>query len=142
MSQVNTMQPKIFPLDEMIVGGYDYGEKTTYTTHHLGVDYKAVFVPLMAPCDGEIVNVFTGTEGGLTIWFRPAGETTILRFLHLSEYRCRKGDLVTQGKVIAITGDSGKSEGAHLHHDIWKKSVTLRFSDTINPHTYYPKVGG
>src|SRR5882672_3802782 len=82
--KLRMLDTKRFALDEMKVGGYDYGVKTSYTPHHLGVDWHAVRVPLFAPSKGIIFDVYTGHEGGLTILFRPYGETTLIRWLHLS----------------------------------------------------------
>jgi len=137
MGMVNELQPKIFPLAVQEVSGYDYGVPTSYSPKHLGVDWVARFVQLRAPCNGEILKVSNGVQGGKTIWFRPAGETTTIRWLHLSEIHVKAKQLVGQGQLIGVTGDTGDSKGPHLHEDIWKRTVTLKFSDTINPHTYY-----
>ncbi len=125
-----------FPLDEQIVGGYDYSVPTDYSPHHLGVDWKANFAPLYAPKDGVILKCFVGLQGGNTIWFKPNGEDIIIRWLHLSEFKVQPG-AVKEGQLIAITGNTGHSMGAHLHEDCFKNSVSLKFEDTINPHLYY-----
>lgn len=136
--QTTPPEKKRFPLDERIVSGYDYAVRTTYTPRHLGVDWKANKATLYAPCRGTIVKAFTGGEGGKTIWFRPEGEKTIIRWLHLDQFKCKEGQTVEKGIPIAITGSTGNSKGAHLHEDIWPAgSVTLKFEDTVSPHSYY-----
>lgn len=131
-----------FPLNKMQIGGYDYGEKTYYAEHHLGVDWQADNVPLFAPCAGTIINAFTGPELGLTIWFRPDGQETIVRWGHLSKFLCMKGQHVVEGELLAVTGNTGSlTKGPHLHEDIWKNKVTLKFEDTINPHIFYVTQG-
>lgn len=126
-----------FPLDKQQVVGFDYGVPTNYgEPHHLGVDWEADYVPLYAPKDGRVLALLNGPQGGLTIWFRPAGENIIIRWLHLSEFTCKMGD-VKEGQQLAVTGNTGHSDLSHLHEDIWKNKVTLNFADTINPHDYY-----
>lgn len=126
-----------FPLDEKIVGGYGYGVPTDYSPHHLGVDWKATYAPLYAPKDGTVLKTFVGLQGGNTMWFNPKGEKTLIRWLHLSEFKVTQG-LVKEGQLLAITGNTGHSTGPHLHEDCFKDGIlTLEFKDTINPMDYY-----
>jgi len=77
----------MFPLFKRKISGYRFGESTFYSDKHLGVDYEAkIGDNLYAPFDGEVINQLWGRQGGMTIWFRPAGEKVIMRFLHLSEF--------------------------------------------------------
>jgi hypothetical protein len=71
------------------------------------------------------------------MWFKPAGENVVIRWLHLSKFVKTSG-FVREGTLIAVTGNTGKSDIPHLHEDIWKNGrVTLNFTDTLNPWTYY-----
>ncbi len=129
-----------FPLDEQIVGGYDYGVKTSYNDFHLGVDWRARYVPLYAPKNGTIIWTGYGLQGGWTIWFKSDGENVIIRWLHLKLWSIlvKKGQKVKEGQRLATTGNTGKSDLPHTHEDIWKNGkVTLKAEDTINPHDYY-----
>lgn len=130
-----------FPLNIQVLGGYDYGQKTTYNDHHLGVDWKAKFEPLYAPCDGIIFNISEGPEAGKAIQFRPQGEKRIIRWVHLSKILVINTQMVKEGQQLAVTGNSGATTtGPHLHEDMWPKGrVTLKFEDTANPHDYYKK---
>jgi hypothetical protein len=130
----------MFVLAEQKVSGYDYGVKTSYAPAHLGVDWKAYYVKGFAPKDGEIVKVIPKEQapaGGNTMWFKPDGENVIIRWLHLSRFIKTSGK-VKMGDWIFVTGNTGVSDYPHLHEDIWKNGVvTLKFTDTINPHEYY-----
>lgn len=127
-----------FPLDKQEVGGYDYGMLTSYTKNHLGVDWRARYVQLRAPTDGYIVSVTIGKAGGKTLVFRPTGKKTLIRWLHLNEFRVAHEQLVKEGDLLAITGNSGASEAPHLHEDIWPGgAITLKYTDTMNPHDFY-----
>ena len=117
----------MFPLAERSISGYTFGQRTWYTSHHLGVDYKAKSgTSLLAPFDGVITEVLTGFQGGKTIWFKPDNLNYVIRFMHLSEWKVTKGQRVTEGQEIAKTGNTGWiTRGAHLHLDISVDKVDL-----------------
>lgn len=136
------------PFKNLGIYGYDYGEKTFYSDRHLGIDWDANFIDLKAPEDGLIVNVLNGSEGGLTLWFKPVGKQILIRWLHLSKVYVKKGDYVKEGQIICKSGNSGlvrpkptpqnPKAGRHTHDDHWPKGiVTLNFKDTSNPRDYY-----
>ena len=124
-----------FPLKKREVSGYEFKEKTFYSAHHLGTDYRASYVPLYAPFDGEIVRVFEGKQGGITIWFKY--DKYIIRFLHLSGFVSNRGK-VNEGDVIGTTGNSGSlTKSPHLHIDISKNEVQLNnINNFLNPETF------
>lgn len=45
-----------------------------------------------------------------------------MRYLHLSELKVKQGDTISAGQLLGLTGDTGKSEGSHLHIDIYQNS--------------------
>lgn len=124
----------MFPLKKRIIGGYTFGQKTWYTSRHLGVDYKAKYDNLYAPFDGVVVKKW-GPQGGNTIWFNPVGQPVIIRFMHLS--KILKTGKVKEGELIAVTGNTGLSRGAHLHLDISKGTVQItNFPNFIDPEKF------
>jgi murein DD-endopeptidase MepM/ murein hydrolase activator NlpD len=128
----------MFALQERKIGGFKFGQKTWYTAHHLGVDYVAKSgTKLYAPFDGQIQKEFTGTQGGLTIWFKPNNADMVMRFMHLSKFVAKAGK-VKEGDVIGLTGNTGSATtGAHLHLDISKKNVQIsNFSNFLDPEKY------
>ena len=48
------------------------------------------------------------------------GDGLVTRYGHNRENRVEVGDLVRQGDVIALMGNSGRSTGPHVHFEIFK----------------------
>ena len=129
----------MFPLNKRKVGGYSFGQKTFYSAHHLGTDYSSSLgTKLFAPFYGTVTGVMTGIEGGKTIWYKPNNNDVVMRFMHLSEFKCKVGQKVKMGDLIALTGNTGKlTKAPHLHLDISKHSVQINnFSNFIDPEKY------
>jgi len=129
----------MFPLSKRKTCGFGYGDKTWYTAHHLGQDYtSAIGNKLYAPFDGIIKTTLTGEQGGLTIWYKPTNDNVIIRFMHLSAFKCKAGQKVKEGDLIGLTGNTGKSTtGEHVHIDISKKAVNLaNWKNFIDPEKY------
>lgn len=128
----------MFPLRERKIGGFTFGQKTWYSSRHLGVDYVAAKgTQLFAPFDGEITRQFWGVQGGNTIWFKPKGQTVVMRFMHLADFVGHTGQ-VKSGQVIGHTGNSGAlTKGPHLHLDISMVFVNIYdFSNFLDPEKY------
>jgi len=127
-----------FPLDKRQIGGYSFWQKTSYSAHHLGVDYSASLnTPLYAPTDGSIVYTGYGKEGGNWLHFKDSNGK-IWRFGHLNSFVVKSS--VKEGTRIAYTGNTGSlTTTAHLHLDIWNKTPNLSSytqSDLIDPEIY------
>ena len=132
----------MFPLKERIISGYTFGVPTSYSSFHLGCDYRARNVALYAPFDGNILLLQNGVQGGWTIWFRPDhDQNTIMRFMHLDGSMKIPVGHVTEGQQIAITDTSGWATGPHLHLDchegLWISSADItNHTGWIDPETY------
>lgn len=55
------------------------------------------------------------------------------RYGHLSSISVSNGQSVSQGQVIAKSGNTGQSSGPHLHFEIWING------STVNPLNYVNK---
>ena len=126
----------MFVLRKKQIGGYEFGEKTTYSEHHLGTDYSAdCGTDLFMPFNGKIKSLY-GKQGGNTVYAYPDGQDVVIRLMHLrssvadGEYK--------EGDVIGLTGNSGSlTTGCHLHLDISKNEVNINdFSNFINPEEF------
>ncbi|KJR99628.1 MAG: hypothetical protein VR68_08645 [Peptococcaceae bacterium BRH_c4a] len=84
---------------------------------HRGIDIPVLIgTPVFTVADGEVI--FAGIETGYGTCVQIKHEGYITLYAHLSEYLVRKGDRVTAGIPIALSGNTGKSEGPHLHFGV------------------------
>ncbi len=86
---------------------------------HRGVDYAAPSgTPVRATADGKVK--FIGRDGGYgqTIVMQH-GEVYSTLYAHLSRYArgVKRGNYLSQGKIIGYVGKSGLATGPHLHYE-------------------------
>ena len=92
--------------------------------HPLGIDINAPYVPVYAAADGQVV--FAGGDPccsyGLYVEIRHEGgyET---RYAHFSSINVGLGEWVTQGQLIGVSGETGRSTGPHLHFELRRNGL-------------------
>jgi murein DD-endopeptidase MepM/ murein hydrolase activator NlpD len=98
-----------------------------YTRMHAGVDFGApIGTPVYAAGDGVVSR--SGVMGGYgNVVDLDHDSTWSTRYGHLSRMVVRAGDRVTQGQIIAYSGNTGRSTGPHLHYEV------RRNGQPINP---------
>ncbi|MDX7988064.1 murein DD-endopeptidase MepM [Xenorhabdus sp. 12] len=110
---------------------------TGRVTAHRGVDFAMpVGTPVLAVGDGEvIVSKFDGAAGNF-IAIRHGRQYTT-RYMHLRKLLVKPGQKVKRGERIALSGNTGRSTGPHLHFEIWINQ------QAVNPLTAkLPRSGG
>jgi len=85
---------------------------------HNGVDLKANYEQVHSVMDGYVTQAgWDAGGGGNFIKIKHAGKFETA-YLHLSEIYYKTGEFVRAGSVIAKSGSSGNSTGAHLHFSV------------------------
>lgn len=101
---------------------------------HKGIDIGVpIGTKIHASRSGRVV--FSGYEEGygkLVILEHEFGYRTY--YGHLSRGLVKVGDLIAPGQVIALSGNTGRSTGPHLHFEIRKNGQSM------NPFTYIKRV--
>lgn len=93
---------------------------------HLGIDFAAkINTPVYASAGGIIVfSDYTVDYGNTIIIEHRSGYISVYK--HCSELLKKQRDVVDQGEIIALSGNSGlKSTGPHLHFEIWKNGKPI-----------------
>lgn len=116
--------PSIWPLadkgDSYISSNFGW-RKDPFTGKqalHEGLDIAIWYnTPVIATADGVVK--FVGKKGGyglMVIIDHGYGYET--RYAHLNKAKVKKGQKVSRGDVIALSGNSGRSSGPHLHYEV------------------------
>jgi len=87
---------------------------------HVGVDVPVpVGTDIMALAKGTIVEVAEHRGYGTTIIVKHTDNTYSL-YAHLSGANVKAGDVVAEGDVIALSGETGIGTAPHIHFEIMK----------------------
>lgn len=101
---------------------------------HSGVDLKAEMnTEVYAPADGVVEFAQTHKKSGygnLVIISHNYGFKTL--YGHLNKVDVKTGDIVKKGDLIAKTGNTGLSNGPHLHYEVKYINMPLEPMNFIN----------
>ena len=124
--------PSRWPVRGQVNSGY--GSRTSpwsaNSEFHSGLDIGAPIGALVkSPAPGTVVFAGTHPEYGQTLIIDHGNETKSL-YGHLSRLSVAVNQKVQRGDVIAMTGNTGRSSGPHLHYEIQVKG------QSVNPTSY------
>ncbi|MEX2364835.1 MAG: M23 family metallopeptidase, partial [Balneolaceae bacterium] len=136
--------PAIKPTGGIMLSGYGvrYHPILKYNRRHNGIDFRAdIGDPVFSTGNGKIK--FAGrqsTLGLIVIVDHGFGYETMYAHLSALPKGIKKGVAVERGQKIALAGDSGLSEGPHLHYEVHYNSkpvdpIYFLFADT-SPEEY------
>ena len=92
-------------------------------------DVVGALAPVLAAKAGKVTWASSnGGYGQCVIISHGKGNSTL--YGHLSGYNVKVGDMVSQGQVIAYSGNTGNSTGPHLHFGIMEND------GWVDPLTY------
>jgi len=117
-----------------IASGYGWRSDpfTKVKKFHNGMDFSAPRgTPVYATGDGRVEradNRATGYGNHIRV-NHGYGYTSL--YAHLYKFNVRVGQRVKRGDVIGFVGSTGRSQGPHLHYEIFKDG------DHINPINFY-----
>ncbi len=105
----------IMPMDE---GRFTSGFGMRWGRMHSGLDFGvSIGTRVNAARDGVVTLADeVGSYGNVVFISHENGEET--RYAHLSEWLVEPGQEVKQGDQIALSGNTGRSTGPHLHFEI------------------------
>lgn len=93
---------------------------TKKTTRHSGIDLRANYENVYAILDSQVKKVGYDRRSGFYITFQQG--FCMYSYCHLSKILIPgEGYIVKAGDIVAISGNSGRSTGPHLH-------ITCRFT--------------
>lgn len=124
----------------------DFGPRTAPQTNsgggvgsadHKGVDFAIpegtpVYVPFLQGIEGKVIGLGSSDEG-YGNFIRIQAQGIVFTFAHLSSIEVEIGDTVKGGQRIGLSGNTGNSQGPHLHFEMTFYDPTKNDWVPINP---------
>ena len=89
---------------------------------HNGTDFATpIGTPVLSAGDGVVVKAQKHPLAGNYVVVKH-GREYVTRYLHLHRMLVKPGEHVTLGQRIALSGNTGRSTGPHLHYELIKKN--------------------
>ncbi len=96
---------------------------------HKGIDFAMpIDTPVVAVSDGEVLIAKYSGSAGYYMAVRHGRQYTT-RYMHLKNLLVKPGQKVKCGELIALSGNSGRTTGPHLHFELWINQ------EAVNPLT-------
>lgn len=112
--------PSVWPARGFVTS--DFGHRldpyTAERVMHKGLDIAVPYgTAVNAPADGTVV--FASTEGGYgNVLVIDHGYGIKTRFGHLAQILVKAGQKVHRGDKVALSGNTGRSTGPHVHYEV------------------------
>lgn len=108
---------------------------TSRIASHKGVDFAMpIGTPVVAVGDGEVLIAKQSESAGYYIAIRHSCQYTT-RYMHLKKLLVKPGQKVKRGERIALSGNSGRSTGPHLHFELWINQQAVNPLTAKLPHS-------
>ncbi|MBD5770033.1 peptidoglycan DD-metalloendopeptidase family protein [Marinomonas colpomeniae] len=108
---------------------------TGHPAPHNGVDLATPSgTQVLATGDGVVTRIANHKYAGRYVVIDYTGPYSS-RFLHLSKILVKKGQKVKRGQVVALSGNTGRTTGAHLHYELHIKGRPVNPMTTSIPTT-------
>ena len=113
-----------------------YGRRSAPTagasTTHQGTDWATpVGTAVVASCGGTVTRAGWASGYGYVVYIQHEGGRET-RYAHLSKVLVSVGEKVDQGERIALSGNTGRSTGPHLHFEIRINGVAVNAVDYLS----------
>lgn len=128
------------PVKTNVVNSH-YGFRPSFGRNHYGVDLKAsTGDTIYTSFDGKVrITKFDRGGYGFYIVIRHTNGVETL-YGHLSRFLVKSNEIVRSGQPIALSGNTGRSTGPHLHYEIRYMGRALDPEKMINFETHTPKM--
>ncbi|MCP8969283.1 murein hydrolase activator EnvC family protein [Ectobacillus ponti] len=122
-------------------GAYSSGFGSRSDGNHKGLDIAASgTVPIAAAAAGTVIRSYYSASYGNVVFIshRIHGQAYTTVYAHMRTRTVSAGQSVSQGQQIGIMGNTGMSEGQHLHFEVHEGDWNLAKSNAVDPRKYLP----
>jgi murein DD-endopeptidase MepM/ murein hydrolase activator NlpD len=108
---------------------------------HYGIDIaNRSDVPIVAAANGVVIQSYYSNSYGNVIFIAHSinGQIFTSVYAHMSSRHVGEGAVVSKGQQIGIMGNTGDSQGQHLHFELHRGPWNDAKSNAVNPVNYVP----
>jgi murein DD-endopeptidase MepM/ murein hydrolase activator NlpD len=133
-----------YPLKDPVIsqkyGKTNFSKNAYASGKHNGVDFAVSSgTSVMAAAGGTVVGVGSSGKYAYGKWIAiDHGNGLVTLYGHLSVQSVKKGQKVTRGGKIGLSGNTGYSTGPHLHFSVFSSSSYKVVESTKVNGVYYP----
>lgn len=130
--------PVVMPITGVTPRGGFGTRGPMWAVAHSGLDFSTgIGTPAVAVVSGTIRAVFMHPSFG---WVEELQRSDGVEFwyCHLSQPMAEPGQVVAQGQVVGLTGDTGNTSGPHLHFEVRVDAVPTDPADFLFNHPGTP----
>ena len=99
---------------------------------HFGIDIAApIGTSIVAMQGGVVTKSYFSDSYGHVVFIKHRDYEAV--YAHMNKRLVREGEEILQGQLIGQVGNTGQSNGAHLHLEIHKGSWTIAKTYAVNP---------
>lgn len=121
-------------------GSITSGFGPRWGTFHYGIDIakRGSNVPIWAAASGTVSQAYYSSSYGNVIFVSHSidGKTYTTVYAHLTSMQVSAGQRVSQGQQIGTMGNTGMSQGQHLHFELHTGPWNDSKSNAVNPIPY------
>ena len=126
---LNSLMPDLMPVQGIVTKGIRGEDK-----NHFGIDIATKLnEKIQASQDGIVVFAGNYNDYGNTIIISHPNNYFTL-YSHLKKINVRQRQNVKRGDFIGTIGETGQSDGPHLHFEIWKNNIIIDPRDIIKEY--------
>ncbi|MHC0036076.1 peptidoglycan DD-metalloendopeptidase family protein [Pseudoneobacillus sp. C159] len=119
----------IWPTDGIISDTYG-----TRYGHHKGIDIAGdLNSPIFAVDDGQVKKSYYSDTYGHVIFIKHSNNNLETVYAHLNKRNVEVGQNILKGEIIGRMGNTGESNGVHLHFEVHENEWTFDKENALNP---------
>ncbi|WP_165350647.1 murein hydrolase activator EnvC family protein [Ectobacillus funiculus] len=117
-------------------GAFTSGFGMRGNENHKGVDIASSgAVPIVAAAAGTVIRSYYSNSYGNVVFIshQKDGKTYTTVYAHMRSRSVEQGQVVQQGQQIGVMGNTGASQGQHLHFEIHEGDWNIDKSNAVDP---------
>lgn len=95
------------------------------STYHEAIDIGVPEGTNVYACQDGVVTTASYSDSAGNMIVIDHGNGLVSKYFHNKELKVSAGDTVTKGQIIALSGNTGNSTGAHLHFGIYSNGTAV-----------------